>query len=165
MIADAQMARGRLTWRSRQPMRRCLCIVLFTLLGTSAIAEPVVEAISHPAYEIPDCRVRADGDRVAPDALILYWSGQSAHMYLDGHPLLLAARELPCRSRCVTPGNSGYREFQFVAEDLDVILRKRVSCAPDAEACSGLSEGPARLAIRSSAGTSQLRVRNDYCDL
>jgi hypothetical protein len=142
-----------------------LYLVAVMLFAPHALAKPVIGVVSQPSNELPDCRVRLASDRVPKGEVILRWLGRSGQMHVDGRQTLLDVREPPCQSDCVIPGRSGYREFEFVADEIRVVLRKRVSCAADAEVCSGLPQGPARMIVRSSAGTGEFRVETDYCDL
>lgn len=147
-------------------MHQALPVIVLALLAPLALARPHVGTVSELPSSTPSCRVYLVSQQNAREARpILYWSGKAAHMQVDGHALFLTSRELPCHSSCVRPGTSGYRVFQFSSNETQITLRKRVSCARDSEACAGLPVGPAQLVVRSSAGTAQLRVRTDYCDL
>ncbi len=146
-------------------MHPALFIIALAVFSPYLLAKPNVGAVSEPPNNTPSCRVYLAGEHSTQSPLVLHWSGQTAHMQIDGQTMSLTPREIPCRSQCVRPGKSGYRVFQFSNGQTQATLRKRVSCSGDAEVCGGLPEGPAQLAVRSSAGTSHHRVRTAYCDL
>jgi hypothetical protein len=156
---------GPLSSNVRRLMHLALLIIALTVFSPYALAKPNVGAVSEPPNNTPLCRVYLASEQSTQGSLVLFWSSRSAHMQVDGHAVSLTPRELPCRSQCVSPGSSGYRVFQFSNGQTQATLRKRVSCPRDAEVCGGLPEGPAQLVVRSGAGTSQHRVRTDYCDL
>jgi len=97
--------------------------------------------------------------------LVLQWAGTQGTMQIDGHPVALIVKEEQCRKNCVSPGKTGVRVFQFRGEGVRATLRKKLSCARDAEVCSGLPEGSAYLAVSTARGRTELAVRNEYCDL
>ena len=85
-------------------------------------------------------------------------------MRLDGKLVSLRVEEKNCGNNCVGPGRSGVVVYRFLGPGVRATFTKTVTCARHAEACGGLPEGIASVAVSTSAGRTVTSVWGEYCD-
>lgn len=101
----------------------------------------------------------------ADEGIVLELRYGEAKMQLHDRLVRLSVTEKKCLRNCVGPGHGGVRVFQLSGSGVRATLTKQVTCAQDAEVCSGLQEGNAKLAVSTSAGQTTMSIWGAYCDM
>ncbi len=147
------------------PTRRALAMAALLCLSTQASSLPSIGPVQAESPLPHVCRVYHIDPNSEKRILILFWTGSTAEMQVEGRRTVFSVIEAACHPNCVAPGHQGVRRFGFQANGIRASFRKVVNCQRDAESCGGLPEGAAELRVSSLSGTTFLRVYNAYCDI
>jgi hypothetical protein len=140
-----------------------LGVATLSLVALQAIAAPSVDSVTDTDLSSGTfCRFHNKSSSASVVVGLKHWE---AKMRLDGELVQLQVEEAKCHRNCVAPGRTGVRVFNLSAPGITATLKKKSTCARDAEACSGLDEGNAELAVSTSTGTKVLPVWGEYCDM
>jgi hypothetical protein len=145
-------------------MRVVFLLLACALLPPGPRAAPSIDPLMESQVDLANgCRFRSPGSAQSQGRIVLQMNGEKAALHISGRPVTLHVEEEQCTD-CWYPGKSGVKVFRLTGGEVRATVIKPVFCSRDAEVCSGMHQGKARLVVTTAKGRRTASVWNDDCD-